>query len=359
MLNLAARVTVDTAALRHNLRAVRDRAPGARVMAVIKANAYGHGLVTAARALADADAFAVARIEEAVAIRNAGLGNRIVLLEGVLHPDHLPTASALGLDVVVHSPQQVAMLEAAALAEPVRVWLKVDTGMNRLGVRPGDAREAARRLAACPAVAGPVRFMTHLACADERDAPVTGRQLQAFSEALAGLEGERSIANSAALMWREDARADWVRPGLMLYGASPFADSTGAALGLKPAMRLASSVIAVKDVRAGERVGYGGVWTAEQDARIAIAAIGYGDGYTRHLGNGTPVLIRGQRRPLAGRVSMDMIAVDVSDSPEVSVGEEVILWGDGLAVEELARRAGTIPYELLCGVTQRVAVTVV
>ncbi|MEJ2514680.1 MAG: alanine racemase [Gammaproteobacteria bacterium] len=359
MVNLAARVTVDTAALKHNLRVVRDRAPGARVMAVIKANAYGHGLVAAARALADAEAFAVARLEEAVSLRNAGLSNRIVLLEGVFHPDQLPRASALGLDVVVHSPGQLAMLEAADLPEPVSVWLKVDTGMNRLGVRPGDAGDAVRRLAACASVAAPVRFMTHLACADERDGVFTDRQLQVFDEALAGLEGERSIANSAGLLWRADARADWVRPGIMLYGASPFSGGAGRDLGLKPVMRLASSVISVKDVRAGERVGYGGTWEAPRDARIAIAAIGYGDGYTRHLGSGTPVMIRGETRPLAGRVSMDMIAVDITDAPAVRVGDEVVLWGEGIAVEELARRAGTIPYELLCGVTQRVAVTVV
>ena len=357
-MNRAARATVDTAALRHNLRQARRRAPGARVMAVIKANAYGHGIVPAARALAEADAFAVARLEEAVAIRDAGLGNRVVLLEGAFHPDQLPLAASLDLDVVVHSPEQLAMVEAASLSRPVQAWLKVDTGMNRLGVRPEAAREAARRLAACPSVSG-VRFMTHLACADERDEAVTDRQLRAFADALEGLEGERSIANSAGLLWRAGTAADWVRPGIMLYGVSPFGEGSGADLELKPAMRLASTVIAVKDVRAGERVGYGGAWTAAAPARIAIVAIGYGDGYTRHLGNGTPVLVGGRRAPLVGRISMDMIAVDVTALDRVQVGDEAVLWGDDLPVEELARRAGTIPYELLCGVTRRVAVTVV
>jgi len=328
-------------------------------MAVIKANAYGHGLVGVARALQEADALAVARLEEAVAIRNAGLENRIVLLEGVFNADQLPLAGALGLDLVVHSPEQVAMVEAASLPRPVSAWLKVDTGMNRLGFRPEAARDAAARLSRCPNVAPGLRFMTHLACADERDEAMTARQVASFEAALEGLVGGRSIANSAGLLWRADTRADWVRPGIMLYGVSPFAEGCGADLGLRPAMRLTSSVIAVKDVGAGERVGYGGVWTAARDARIAIVAIGYGDGYTRHLGSGTPVLVRDRRASLAGRISMDMIAVDVTGIPETRVGDEVVLWGGELPVEELARRAGTIPYELLCGVTQRVGVTLV
>ena len=358
-MNRAARATVDTAALRHNLRSVRERAPNTRVMAVIKANAYGHGLVGVARALREADALAVARLEEAVAIRNAGLDNRVVLLEGVFSVEQLPLASALGLDIVVHSPEQVAMVEAASLPRPVSAWLKVDTGMNRLGFRPEAARDAAARLGRCPGIAPGLRFMTHLACADERDEATTGHQVESFAAALEGLTGERSIANSAGLLWRDDTLADWVRPGIMLYGVSPFAEGSGAELGLRPAMRLTSSVIAVKDVGAGERVGYGGVWAADRDARIAIVAIGYGDGYTRHLGSGTPVLVRDRRAPLAGRISMDMIAVDVTDVPETRVGDEVVLWGGELPVEELARRAGTIPYELLCGVTQRVGVTLV
>lgn len=355
----AARATVDTAALRHNLAALRRRAPAAKVMAVIKANAYGHGLVVVARALRDADALAVARVEEGVALRDAGLTNRIVLLEGVLHADQLPLAASLGLDVVVHSAEQLAMVTAARLPRPLAAWLKVDTGMNRLGFRPDEARGAAERLAASPSVGEPLAFMTHLACADDRDAATTDRQMAAFAEALAGLAGERSIANSAGMLWRPDGHADWVRPGIALYGVSPFGDSTGPDLGLVPAMRLASSLIAVKSVRAGEQVGYGGAWTAPRDARIGIAAIGYGDGYTRHLGSGTPVLVNGRRVALAGTVSMDMIALDLAGAPDAAVGDEVTLWGPGLPVEELARLAGTIPYELLCGVTQRVGVTVV
>lgn len=353
----APRAVVDTGALRFNLAEVRRRAPQARVMAVIKANAYGHGLVGAARALADADAFAVARIEEAVALREAGLGQRIVLLEGAFDPGQLPLAASLGLDIVIHSREQLEMLEATPLPHPVETWLKVDTGMNRLGFRPEEAPEAAARLAACAWVATPPRLMTHLACADERDAGTTDRQMRHFAAAVTGLPGERSIANSAGLLWRPDSHADWVRPGIMLYGVSPFAAQTGAGLGLRPAMQLLSTVIAVRTVRRGERVGYGGTWIAATDSRVAIAAIGYGDGYPRRLPSGTPALVRGRRVPLAGRISMDMIALDVTQLPEACVGDEVELWGGGLPVEELAGLADTIPYELLCGVTQRVGVT--
>lgn len=353
----AARATVDAAALQHNLGMVRRHAPRSRVMAIIKANAYGHGLVGSARALREADAFGVARIEEAVALREAGLGNPVVLLEGVLHASELPLAAALGLELVVHSLEQVAMLEAAQLTRPIQAWLKIDSGMNRLGF-PTDAVDlAARRLEACTGVAPGLRLMTHLACADERDRETTDLQLQRFRAALDDMQCERSLANSAGLLWRDDTHADWVRPGLMLYGVSPFADRTGPDLGLRPAMELMSTVIAIRNVHRGERVGYGGLWTAREDSRIAIAAIGYGDGYPRHLGSGAPVLVRGRRAPLAGRISMDMIAVDVTRVPEVCVGDEVGLWGAGLPVEELARLAETIPYELLCGVTQRVGVT--
>jgi alanine racemase len=356
---LAARATVDAAALHHNLTTARRRAQGARVMAVIKANAYGHGLVGTARALRKADAFGVARIEEAMALRDAGLDNPIVLLEGIIDASSLPLAASLALEPVVHSPEQLAMIEGAELPRPLQAWLKVDSGMNRLGFPPEAARAAASRLAACPQTTPQIRLMTHLACADERDARVTETQLRVFSEALGDLPGERSIANSAALLWRPDSHVEWVRPGIMLYGVSPFADQTGVELGLRPAMALMSTVIALRTVQRGDRVGYGGVWMAREDSRLAIAAIGYGDGYLRRLGSGTPVLVRGRRAPVAGRVSMDMIAVDVTMVPEVCVGDEVTLWGAGLPVEELARLADTIPYELLCAVTQRVDVTMI
>ncbi len=355
----AARAVVDTAALRHNLAVVRRSAPASRVMAVVKANAYGHGLADVARALADADAFAVARVEEAVTIRDAGLENRIVLLEGVLRPDQLPLAASLGLEPVVHSPEQLEMVETAELPSRLFAWMKVDTGMHRLGFPPAEAVAVARRLDACGRLQGPPACMTHLACADEPDPGFTRDQLTVFAEAVAGLNGELSVANSAAVLAFPETHQDWVRPGIMLYGASPFPERSGESLGLRPAMTLTCPLIAVKDVAPGGRVGYGGTWQASRPARIGIAAIGYGDGYPRRLESGTPVRVAGQMARTAGRVSMDMIAIDLAGVRDPRPGDEVMLWGPGLPVEDLAARAGTIGYELLCGVTQRVDVSYV
>lgn len=348
------RAIVDTAALRHNLARVRSLAPGSHVLAVIKANAYGHGIVPAAVALAGADGFAVARLEEGIALRAAGLRHRVVLLEGVFGPDQLQLAAHHDFDIMVHEPEQVALLESARPGRPHRVWLKLDTGMNRLGFKPPQVSAALARLRDCAAVAAPLTLVTHLANADERDEARTLEQIGLFERLLAGVPGERSVANSAGLIGCAAARGGWVRPGLMLYGVSPFAADTGESLGLQPAMTLATRVIAVKELESGERVGYGGTWSATRPTRLAIAAGGYGDGYPRNTPSGTPVLVGGRRASLAGRVSMDMIAIDVTDLPPVAVGDEVMLWGPGVPVEEVAHAAGTIPYELICGVSQRV-----
>ncbi|NNM62257.1 MAG: alanine racemase [Steroidobacteraceae bacterium] len=350
--------TIDTSALRHNLQVVRRRAPGARVMAVVKANAYGHGLVAVARALDGADAFAVARVDEGLALRRAGIGKPVVLLEGVFDAHQLAAAGAADFDLVVHCVEQIELLRASA-GTAFKVWLKLDTGMNRLGVRPADFAAAREALSVLAAVRGPVNAFTHLACADEPGREVTAHQLRRFAAATAGLPGERSIANSAAVLNFPGARADWVRPGLLLYGVSPMADARGADHGLKPVMTLRSRIIALKWVEAGESVGYGGTWTASRRTRLAIAAAGYGDGYPRNLASGAPVLVAGQRAPLAGRVSMDMLGIDVTDlAPSVLPGDPVVLWGEGLPVERVASLASVIPYELLCGISQRVAVEV-
>jgi len=348
------RAIVDTAALRYNLGRVRSTAPGTRVMAVIKANAYGHGLVPAAKALAQTDGFAVARLEEGLALRQAGLTNRILLLEGVFSADQLASAAQQRFDLMVHSFEQLAMLESRSGPEPVAAWIKVDSGMNRLGFRVDQFQAAYRRLHQIKGIAPDPTLVTHLASADDRRDPKTSEQMRSFVAATRGIEGERSIANSAALLAWPDTRADWVRPGLVLYGVSPFPSGTGAELGLRPVMTLRSEVIAVKDVRAGETVGYGGTWRAARDTRMAVVAAGYGDGYPRSVESGTPVLVNGHRAPLVGRVSMDMITVDVTDLPGVAAGDPVVLWGEGVPVEEIARHAGTIPYELICGVSQRV-----
>jgi alanine racemase len=353
------RARIDSAALRSNLKAIRSHAPSSRVMAVVKANAYGHGLVPSALGLIDADAFAVARLEEAMALRTAGLTHRIVLLEGVFGPAQLAEAARHRFDLVVHNEAQIDLLEAFRGSHPWSLWLKVDTGMNRLGFRPEEFPAAWQRLRALHTAPVQLRVLTHLASADEPDPSITAQQLACLKALVAGLDVELSIANSAAILAQPSTISAWVRPGLALYGISPFASRIGSQLGLQAVMTLESSVIAVREVLPGERVGYGGAWTAQRRTRLAIVAAGYGDGLPRSLPNGTPVLIGGQRGSLLGRVSMDMIAVDVTDLPPVAVGERVELWGPHLAVEELARCAGTIPYELVCGVSQRVPIELV
>jgi len=349
------RAIISGAALRHNLAVVRRRAPRSKVMAVIKANAYGHGVVPAARALIGADAFGVARLSEALALREQGFGQAVVLLEGVFTRDELDVAVAQNLELVVHTQEQLALLHAWRGSRQAHVWLKVDTGMNRLGFRVEAFADAWRSLRECTSVANSVRVMTHLASADEQDGAFTQSQLEKFAAVTKDLKIERSIANSAGLLAWPQAQVEWVRPGLMLYGISPFADD-GSRHDLRPAMTLATRLIAIRDVKQGEGVGYAGTWRAARDGRIGIAAVGYGDGYPRQVLSGSPVRVGESEAKLAGRVSMDMIAIDVSNMPHASVGDSVTLWGDGLPVERIARCAGTIPYELVCGISQRVAV---
>ncbi len=345
---------IDTAALRHNLARVRALAPASRVMAVIKANAYGHGLETVAAALEHADGFAVARLEEALALRATGTRKRILMLEGALSGEQLAAAAREGIDLMVHAFEQLAMLEVHTGADPVRAWVKIDSGMNRLGFRVEDFPAALERLAKIRCVAPAPVLVTHLASADEVASPQTGAQLAAFEATTRAVPGERSIANSAAILAWPTAHGDWVRPGLMLYGISPFPEGSGRDLDLRAVMTFQSGVIAVKTVKPGETVGYGGDWRAERPTTMAVVAAGYGDGYPRGARSGTPVVVNERRASLIGRVSMDMIAVDVTDLPPVAVGDPVELWGKSLPVEEVARWAGTIPYVLTCAVSRRV-----
>jgi alanine racemase len=351
---------IDSEALSHNLQAARQWAPRSRVMAVIKANAYGHGLIAVARALAETtDAFAVARVDEGLALRAAGIATPTVLLEGVFDREQLEAAAGANFELVVHTLEQIDLLRAAAAGARFKVWLKLDSGMNRLGFKEPAFGAAHAALSALASVQTPVNLFTHLASADDPELATTPDQLALFDAATRFLPGERSIANSAGMLGFAQAQADWVRPGLLLYGVSPVAGSIGADYGLRPVMTLRSQIIAVKDLVAGERVGYGGDWAAARPTRLAVAAVGYGDGYPRSLGAGTPVLVNGERAGLAGRVSMDMIGIDVTDLRRPpKQGDPVILWGKGLPVEEIAVWANTIPYELLCGISQRVAVTV-
>ncbi len=348
-----AHITIDPRAARANLERVRALCPRQRVMAIIKADAYGHGLVRMAEALAGADAFGVACLEEATVLREAGIRAPIVLLEGPFSMSELADLARLDLDSVIHHAEQLRMIESLRLDGAIGCWLKVDSGMHRLGFEPEEVKGAWRRLSEARALRGPVRLMTQLAAAQERDQGSMMRQLQCFEAASAGIAGERSIANSAAILGWPEARADWVRPGLMLYGVSPFGDRVGLQEGLRPVMTLASRLIAVRRVRAGEGVGYGASWRCPEEMPIGIVGIGYGDGYPRHAASGTPCLVNGRRATLIGRASMDMLTVDLRADPGARVGAPVLLWGPGLPVEEVARWAGTIPYELLCGVRAR------
>ena len=353
----AAYAVLDLDAVRHNINVVRQHAPAAKIMAVIKANAYGHGLLRVAEVLKqEVDAVAVARADEGMRLRNAGFRKPITVLEGFVCADELEDLHKYNLEAVIHTPEQVDILEKYQGKETLSVWLKMDTGMNRLGFKGNDFKWAYQRLIECKQIKQPPALMTHLANADDVNDDKTLIQITEFNAAIKEYPGPCSIANSAAILAWKESLTDWVRPGIMLFGCSPFADKRGRQLNLKPVMSLHSRLIAVKSVAEGETVGYGGSWVCDTATRLGVIAIGYGDGYPRYVESGTPVLVNGNRVPLIGRVSMDMITVDLKNQPHAKPGDPVTLWGNGLAVEEIALAADTIPYTLLCGITQRVQI---
>ena len=345
---------INIGALLYNVEVVRKLAPTSKILAMIKANAYGHGYLEVAESLTNVDAFGVARLDEAIKLRDAGVKKSIVLLEGFFDKDELMIIAEKQLETVLHNKQQVIDFINADLPQPIKVWLKLDTGMHRIGLAPEEMASCYNQLTQHKNILATPTILTHLACADELEHPLNNQQIYLFNQLCLDIEGERSIANSAAIMSLPETHLDWVRPGIMMYGASAMADSDAAEHDLKPVMTLKSSVIAVRDVPKGGSVGYGATWVAKQNTKIAVVAIGYGDGYPRNAGNGTPVLINSIEYPLVGRVSMDMITVDLGQSTEIKVGDEVILWGEGLPIERVARHANSIAYELLCGVTGRV-----
>lgn len=353
-----ARITINLAALRHNLRQIRQMAPNSAVLAMVKSNAYGHGLERIALALPDADAFGVASLEEGLHLRYAGITQPIVLMEGLFHPNEVSRAIAYDFTCVVHQVEQIEMLEQHSKARPIPVWMKIDTGMHRLGFQPEKVREMYQRLMNCKTVKKPIGLMTHFACADSVDREHTLQQIELFNSAIEGLPGPRSLSNSAGIIAWPSAHADLIRPGIMLYGASPLAGHRGVEHNLHPVMTLGSDLIAIHPLSKGDRVGYGGTWTCPEDMRIGVVGLGYGDGYPRHVKNGAPVLVNGRPCPLVGRIAMDMLTVDLRSQPEAKIGDPVLLWGPGLPVEVVAQYSETTAYELLTRITQRVGVIV-
>lgn len=349
------RAVINTAALRANLQQVRACAPTQRIMAVIKANGYGHGAIRVAKALeSQTDAFAVSCLGEALQLREAEIKKPIVLLEGFFSADELPIIAQHQLQVVLHTMAQVQQLLQTLLESPISVWLKVDTGMRRLGFAPNEIAPIYQRLQQCVHVLSPIRLMSHLACADDQQDTTTNIQTQTFMSLVQNFKTEASLANSAGILGWPQTHADWVRPGIMLYGVSPFNQSIGIKDGLQPVMELQSVLISIQRCRKGDPVGYGATWRCPRNTLIGIVAIGYADGYPRHAPSGTPVLVKSKRVPLVGRVSMDMIAVDLRNQPNARIGDPVTLWGKNLPVEEVAYLSGTIAYELLCHVNSRV-----
>lgn len=346
---------IDSAALQHNFSVLQQRSGAARVVAVIKADAYGHGMLTAAQALTDAAMLAVATMDEALQLRHVGNRRPLLVLQGFKDAEELLQFSSLKLIPVLHASHQVSLLSQSGLSLP-QAWLKLQTGMHRLGLAADDFRAAHARLGQ---QIDDIVLMSHFACAEDARSDATAAQLQLFDRVCADLQGSQSLANSAALWEHPGTRRDWVRPGIMLYGVSPFAARSGRDLGLRPVMRLHSELIAIQHCRRGDRVGYGLRFACQRDTRIGVVAIGYGDGYPRHAADGTPVLVDGAPATLAGMPSMDMLTVDLGPDSRAQVGAPVELWGDTIAVETVARHAGTIPYELLCQLTSRVPLRVI
>lgn len=354
---------INLKAIQHNLVVVSQLAPKAKIMAVVKADAYGHGTVQVAKALAGINAvkvgsIAVACMEEALKLRASGVTLPIVLLEGFFSEEELELALKSDLQLVIHQESQLVALEKLSSSErPSKsrfsLWLKLDSGMNRLGFTEAGFQDAFTRLAVLPCVRE-VNLMSHLACADDITHSMTEKQVARFNQATKKIPGCKSLANSAGVVAWPESHFDWVRPGIILYGCSPMIGYQGSAHQLIPAMTLKSQLFAIRQVGTGEHVGYGATWSAKQSTRIGIIAIGYGDGYPRHAKEGTPVWINGKTYPLVGRVSMDMITVDLGTLDNFEIGDEVILWGDNLPVETIAAFSDTIPYTLLCGVTSRV-----
>ncbi|WP_432467210.1 alanine racemase [Agarivorans sp. Z349TD_8] len=351
---------VSLSALQHNFLVLKQRAPHSKILAVIKANAYGHGMLEIAQALRDlTDGFAVARAEEALTLRAAGIESKILALEGFFDEKQAQEFAEQNISCVIHSEQQLAVLEQISLPQALDCWLKLDTGMHRLGFLPQQFKQLLPRILACPNIFPDYKLISHLACADDLEHPLTRRQIHSFSELSSGLDCERSIAHSAGILLWPQTHADWNRPGIALYGISPQVDTQGADFNLQAVMTLQSQLIAVREQPKGESVGYGANWYAEQNTQLGVVAMGYGDGYPRCAPNGTPVWVNGRVVPVVGRVSMDMLCVDLGPEACDQVGDKVVLWGAELPVETVAAAVGSSAYELVTKLSSRVQLSYV
>jgi len=345
--------SIDVDALRHNFNQVRRLAPESRKMVIVKADAYGHGLLVCCTALKAADSFGLLDLGDAISLRKAGFSHPICLLEGFFSNDEIPLIAENNFEPVIHSDWQLGILDNTPHEQGLSVWLKIDTGMQRLGFAPEKFKSVLSRLSAMKCIRN-VSVMSHLADADRRENPKTDQQLKEFLTLTEATGLDRSMANSAAVLAHPDCHLDWVRPGIMLYGSSPFRDLTASSLNLRPAMSLRSEIISIKDCQKDDAVGYGSSWHCPEDMKVGVVACGYGDGYPRHAPSGTPAMVAGKLTQLIGRVSMDMVTVDLRGIDSVTEGSPVELWGRDVAVDTVAEMAGTISYELLCGVTKRV-----
>lgn len=349
--------SIDLDALQHNLRTIKNNLPNSKIVAMVKRDAYGHGLVTIAQSLdPNVAAFGVVFLQEALSLYNAGIKKPIIVLSGFLDKEELITIAEHDFACSIHNFSQITILENTKLSKPLRVWLEIDTGLHRLGFQPGQLCEAYQRLMQINSVHKPLKLMTHFANADNLDSNKTTEQIDCFKTITENLhlDGEWCTSNSAAILGWSSTHAAWVRPGITLYGASPFINKIGLDLGLKPVMTLSSKIITTHELKQGERIGYNGIYTCPENMRIGVVAIGYGDGYPRNTKTGAPVLVNGMRTQLIGRVAMDMICIDLRSVPNAKIGDRVVLWGKGLPAEEVAAFAGESVYELFSRLTSRV-----
>lgn len=346
-------MSIDLDALRANFKRVQQLAPRSAVIAMVKANAYGHGIVRVAKALPEAQALGVASMEEGLNLREAKVTHPIVLMEGLFYQDELAEAERNHFSLVIHHKDHVDILEKAKVKNPFTVWLKINTGMHRLGIDPSEVDTIYRRLMAISAIKKPIGLMTHFAEADMLGSHATEEQIALFAQTTKHLSGPRSLANSAGVLAWPSSHHEWVRPGLILYGASPFPGQTGLDHQLQPVMTLSSRIIAITKVKRGGRVGYGGTWSAPEDMEVGVVGVGYGDGYPQFANNGTPILVNDKECLLVGRVSMDMLTVDLRSQPTARIGDPVTLWGAGLPVERVAAHSNTSAYEILTRMTPR------